>query len=329
MTHPSWIPRPTFASSRQQLRNTRRTSGLLLRLTLLWSLSVGGLTHAAIVSFLNAPLSYGPDSISVTADGVTVTARAFHVEFLNGGSTVYGAFSTGFVGRNQVFGPCARGFCDTGLGLYTGQNLGQTDPDLGGGNISPGFDNFTIPISSTQTPLFSIQFALFSFSTSVDVSQVIVDDVSNFDRSIWAAGGNQLPALEMGLVDGFSGFTVVNSPDNLPSDGVFTHNFSSMTGIRYLAVGTPIREEVGSQGPFAASRQSQFYIDGLGFSLAPNGSGSPPPNKVPTPGSLALASLGLAMLVGVRAFRTRWEHRITRPNRRLPDAEKAGTTDIG
>jgi hypothetical protein len=281
---------------------------------LLW-LGVSGSGHAASINYLEAPLSFGPNSITAVADGVTVTATAYHVEFFAGGSRIFGPFSTGFVGRNQVFGPCARGFCDTGLGLYTRQDLGQTDPDVGSANASPGFDNFTFPISSTVTPLFSIQFALFSFSEPVDVSQVIVDDVSNFDRSIWAAGGTRAPALDLGLVDAFADFIVVNSPDDLSSDGVFVHDFGALTNIRYLAVGAPIREEVGDQGPFQAFRRSQFYINGLGFAPTVNGGDGPPTNSVPAPGSLALIAIALPLLFGARVLR-RGDHSFTRPPRR-------------
>jgi hypothetical protein len=104
----------------------------------------------------------------------------------------------------------------------------------------------------------------------VIVSQVVVDDVSNVGRAIWAAGSDTVPDRTQNFLAGFAGFDFRNSLDDA-TDGFFTHSFFPLVGIQYLAIGAPPNEtSVGDLGPLTArSGTQQFYIEGLNVSVLP------------------------------------------------------------
>ncbi|MEZ5594111.1 MAG: hypothetical protein R3F53_26800 [Gammaproteobacteria bacterium] len=242
----------------------RRLNNQYIFFASLLLVSVSDSTSALMFDFLTQPLTIEPTSISITTAGVTATAAAYHVEFENGTSTIYGPFTTGYVGARQVFGTETRGASNPGLGLVTAQQLGQRETDIPSGGLQPGLDNF--PSTSTNY-LPSIQFVLFSFNSPVDISQVIVDDTSNFDRDSWVAGGISAPNFSLDLVQAFDHFNVINSKDN-ESDGIFIHTFNSLIGIKFLAVGTALPSTVGDVGLFAQgfpTGASHFYINALNF----------------------------------------------------------------
>jgi hypothetical protein len=214
--------------------------------------------------FLTQTLTVGPRFISIETSGVTATVAAYHVEFDGGTSTIFGPFTTGDIQGRQVFGTNTSGIGNPGLGLTTVEDSPYVPPDV-------------FP---------SVQFALFRFDSPVDVVQVIVDDVSNYDRDIWAAGGNSAPDLSLDLVSAFGDFTVVNSSDDA-SDGPFIHTFSTLQNITFLAVGTALPSTVGDLGPFAQGQPSggsQFYINALNFVKLEK-------PKIPIPGVIELLLL--------------------------------------
>jgi hypothetical protein len=236
--------------------------------------------------FLTQTLTVGPRFISIETSGVTATVAAYHVEFDGGTSTIFGPFTTGDIQGRQVFGTNTSGIGNPGLGLTTVEDLGQTDPDVFSAVIQPGFDNFGDSPYVPPDVFPSVQFALFRFDSPVDVVQVIVDDVSNYDRDIWAAGGNSAPDLSLDLVSAFGDFTVVNSSDDA-SDGPFIHTFSTLQNITFLAVGTALPSTVGDLGPFAQGQPSggsQFYINALNFVKLEK-------PKIPIPGVIELLLL--------------------------------------
>jgi hypothetical protein len=235
----------------------------------LMAVSTPGAARALTFDFVNQPLTIGPDSISVTTNGVTATVRAYHVEFEGETSTIHGPFTTGTVNGRQIFGTQTSGSSNPGLGLTSAQDLGQQDDDLPSGGIQPGFDNFP-SLASSASPRPSIQFVLIAFDAPVDVSKVFVDDVSNFDRDLWVAGGSVAPNLAADLVTAFNGYDVVNSGDDA-SDGPFTHVVGPLTNVRFLAIGTALPATVGDLGPFAQGEptgSAQFYIDAVEFEPA-------------------------------------------------------------
>lgn len=234
------------------------------------------------------PLTWESNAVSVSADGVVARATAYHVEFYDGTSTIYGPFTTNRVSardQRQIFGTqtASSQFLNPGLGLLSLQNLGQSDPDACCALAQPGFDNRnTNGIGSRPV----LQFALFEFNTPVTVSQVTVDDVSNYGRSVWVAGGSVAPDLSLDLVRAFAGFTVLNLRDDA-SDGLFVHTFSPLNNIRWLAVGTP-PSQTGNIGPFTGGLGgSQFYINQV--------SATP----VPVPAAWWLFGSGLAAITGI------------------------------
>lgn len=289
---------------------THRASYIIGILASVMSMTAPGTASALLLDFLSQPLTVGANSISITTDGVTATVQGYHVEFSNGTSTIYGPFTTGTVNGHQVFGTNTSGVGNPGLGLLTAENQGQSDPDAFPGVIQPGFDNLADSPFVPPDVLPSIQFALFSFSDPLDVSQVIVDDVSNFDRDIWVAGGSSAPNLSLDLLNAFSGFTIINSADDA-SDGVFVHAFAPLSDITFLAVGTALPQTVGDLGPFAAGQPtggSQFYINAVSFEISQNGDGDGNGDggdgnggtPVPQPATGSLLGLGLAVTVAWR-----------------------------
>ena len=237
-------------------------------------------------------MTIGGDSLTFETNGISVTARGYHAEYNSGtdAMTVYGPFTAGEVASTPSFSYPAFGRVTqlggsstpdsiiSGLMLYTLQDLGQSDNDSFQGGFQPGFDNAPCGASTTAPGctgpvLPSIQFALFSFDTPVNVSQVIVDDVSNFGRAIWAAGGAAAPDLAQDFRTAFGGFDF-RSSDDVPGDGFLTHTFTPLQGIQYLAVGTPFDASLVDASadlgevPRGES-QIQFYLEGLNITPVP------------------------------------------------------------
>jgi hypothetical protein len=223
-----------------------------------------------VINFQTVPLTINADSIEFSQDGISATATAYHTEFPDGTTdpnVTYGPFGT----QNNAISCCNfpyfgrvtsvnSGDVLNGLGMYANEALGQTDVDAGGGLIQPGFD------SNSTNGMESIQFALFEFAAPVNLSQVIVDDVSNFSRSIWVAGGNTAPDFSGDFLSAFSGYTFINSEDDA-TDGFFTHNIGPLNNVSYIAIGAPPR--IGDLGPILQGGGDQFYIEAMNVTLVP------------------------------------------------------------
>ncbi len=263
--------------------------------------------NAVVVDMRTVPMTLGTDSLSFDANGISVTARGYHAEYNSGtdAMTVYGPFTTSEVASTPSFSYPAFGRVtqlgppDTiisGLMLYTLQDLGQSDNDSFQAGFQPGFDNALCGSSTTAPgctgPVFpSIQFALFSFDTPVNVLQVIVDDVSNFGRAIWTAGGATAPDLSQDFRTAFGGFDFRSSVDDA-GDGPFTHTFAPLQSIQYLAVGTPFDASLVDAGADLGGVPRgesliQFYLEGLNIT------------PVPVPAAVWLFGSGLLSLIGI------------------------------
>ncbi len=254
-------------------------------------LAHAGIARAAVINFRTIPMTVATDSLSFNVSGVSATVTGYHVEYDTSldTTTIYGPFSTGnsFTSGSDnypIFGRVTNsGTPQTGLILHADEELGQTDKDRPAGGAQPAFDNVT-----SRSSLPSMQFALFSFDTPVNVSQVIVDDASNFNRSIWVAGSSTAPNLALDFLSAFSGFSFVNSLDNDAGDGLLTHSFAMMEGVSYLAIGTPPNSNtIGDLGPVTGvDRNVKFYLEGLNVT------------PVPLPASIWLLGSGLLGLGG-------------------------------
>lgn len=273
------------------------------------SLLITTSANAFVVDLQTIPMTIGSDSLSFETNGISVTARGYHAEYNSGADAmpVYGAFTTSEVASTPSFSYPAFGRTtqlggfstpDTiisGLMLYTLQDLGQSDNDSFQGGFQPGFDNALCGASTsatgcTGTVYPSIQFALFSFDTPVNVSQVIVNGVSNFGRAIWAAGGSTTPNLSQDFRTAFAGFDFRSSDDDA-GDGFFTHSFTPLQSIQYLAVGTPFDAslvDVNADLGDVPRGESliQFYLEGLNIT------------PVPVPAAVWLFGSGLLGLIG-------------------------------
>jgi hypothetical protein len=192
----------------------------------------------------------------------------------------------------------------SGLGLLTQPTptIPATVTDVGCALYQPGIDSHVNPC---LLGVPASEFVVFSFSQPVDVSTVVVDDVSNFNRDIWAAAGNTAPDFSGGFFSAFAPFTVVNSYDDA-TDGPFSHVLN-LNDLSYLIVGATLPDAVGPVGPFDAGG-SQFYITGFDVSLVngngQNGNGGQN-GTAPEPTLLALLTLGGAAMLGRRRYPSR------------------------
>jgi hypothetical protein len=256
----------------------------------------------------NPALVVEGNSIRQSVDGLTITARGYTVDFDGTETFVYGPFPTAEgLGGRKIFGTGVVGQSELGLMSQPVAGINPSGIDRGAGLIQPGFDNHTSPGDNAAypgPPLPSLEFALFEFSSPVEVSTVTVNDVSNFGRSVWVAGGAARPDFRSGLLAGLSGYTVQNSSDDA-TDGLFTHHLAGLTSISFLLVGAPAPVSVGDFGPIADG-SSQFYVRELGFVPV-----------IPEPSSSVLLVIGLS-LVGVAVRR-----RSRPPARAAAPAERA------
>jgi hypothetical protein len=239
-----------------------------------------GTANSAIVDYIIDPLTINDDSIVTTnSAGLSITATAYHVEITPTSSLIYGPFPTG-----QYFKYDKNNGDRTALGLNA-EPVGAitpTEDDSGTALTQPGFDNKT---RSGDYP--TMQFALFEFSQSVDVSQIVLDNVSNFNHPIFVAAGSAAPDLDADLENAFTGFTILSNPLstlNKPGFGLI-YNFNALDNVSYLAIGTSPRDT--DLGSFLAGGASQFLIHQIEYSV------------VPIPAAVWLFGSGLIGLVGV------------------------------
>jgi len=135
--------------------------------------------------------------------------------------------------------------------------------DDSGSSIQPGFDNrLRIGIHP------EIQFTLVTFDQSVIINSVTVDDVSNFGRSIFIAGGvGDVPST---FTDSFLEFlssnTQIQTLEDNATDGDYAHNLSPSLTVDYLFIGTPPRDS--DYPPLLMTGGEQFYVNSISYELA-------------------------------------------------------------
>ena len=245
--------------------------------------------HAAIIDYPTDSLTINSDNIVVTSsDGVIVTAYGYQAELTsvqNQTAAVYGPFPTTLgIRSRQIFGADTRGTRE-GLGLLV-QTTGTITPSeadiaIASALFQPGFDNS--PINGV---LPEIQFSLFTFSQSVDVSQAIIGTQVG-SGSIWVAGGSgAVPDLTtdfLGLLTTLGTETGIDTT----SGPVVVHDLTTLINVDYLLLGTTPR--VANFGPLTETGAVQFFINGLNLA----------PTQVPVPPAVWLFGSGLLGLIGV------------------------------
>lgn len=255
-------------------------------------------------------------SLSQTVDGITVTASGYVAELgfeadNPGGATdatVVGPFPTSSADASIVpFGIDIRGLGSEQLGLNVDPEPGAdaAGSDSGGGGAQPGFDSGPYrSIGEFGNRFEKFDFALFEFSTAVDIGSVVVDDTSNFPRDAWFAYGTEAPDFTGGFLASLEDFSVLNSSDDA-TDGLFEHVLN-LTNISYLMVGAPPSDPIGE----LVAGGSQFYIDSFSATVSDTsgggggGGGGTDPNVIPVGPTLPLLASAFALLAIPRRNRS-------------------------
>lgn len=231
----------------------------------------------------------GTDSFSQTVNGVTVTARGYSVSVENGAGAVTGPLAATDVSTCTNLNPA---LCPGGRA----NGLRLSIPGLGirdAANTALGLNGYlSAGVSVTE-------FIAFDFSLPVSIGSVVVDDVSNFGRSIWYASGDATPNFSAGFAPGLGALGgVANSGDDA-TDGLFSHALG-LSDITTLLVGAPFFQDAFA-GISAA--RTNFYIASFGNvdlsdAGTDGGSGGDPMTPV-TPIPLPAGGLMLAGALGL------------------------------
>ncbi len=242
--------------------------------------------NAAIVDYTTATITVNADNIVTTStDGVVITAYGYHAEFPSTTeANIYGPFPTSLGERDfQIFGVETSG-TRRGVGLLaqTTGSLAPVEDDVETANFQPGLDNVLLNSAAPD----GIQFALFTFSESVDVNQVVVGTPGTIG-DIWVAGGSgAVPDLSTDFLGVLTALGVQTSLDTV-SGPQATHDLVGLINIDYLLVGTP--PDNTNYGPLTAEGNANFYIDELNLA----------PTAIPIPAAAWLFSTGLLGLIGI------------------------------
>ena len=232
----------------------------LLAVALFIGIAVAPNLNAATIDFETDTVTTNPDNIQFTSsEGFVVTVSGWQAEFPTTTTTipnVWGPFPTTEVASGsgrQIFGNFTRNAVvqgSIGLSVEPTGALNPTEDDTGTAQFQPLFDNNMKGGTGDE-----IQFALFEFSQSVNVSQIIADtSVSTSD--IWLAGGSgAVPDFSTDLLATLTNLGVTISLDNMGGPE-FAHNLSGFDGVDFLLVGTTPRDN--AYGPLPAEGASNF-----------------------------------------------------------------------
>jgi hypothetical protein len=238
----------------------RKTGNVsILAIALFLGIAVAPNLNAATINFETDTVTTHPNDIQFTSsDGVVVTISGWQAEFPTTTTTipnVWGPFPTTSVASSdrQIFGNFARNATvrgSIGLNVEPTGSLMPTEDDTGSAGFQPLFDNNMKGGTGDE-----IQFALFEFSQSVNVSQIIADtSVSTSD--IWLAGGSgAAPDFSTDFLATLTSLGVTISLDNMGGPE-FAHNLTGFDGVDFLLVGTTPRDN--TYGPLPAEGASNF-----------------------------------------------------------------------
>ena len=232
----------------------------LLAVALFIGIAVAPNLNAATIDFETDTVTTNPDNIQFTSsEGFVVTVSGWQAEFPTTTTTipnVWGPFPTTEVASGsgrQIFGNFTRNAVvqgSIGLSVEPTGSLTPTETDTGTALFQPLFDNNMKGGTGDE-----IQFALFEFSQSVNVSQIIADTSVN-NSHIWLAGGSgAVPDFSTDLLATLTSLGVTISLDTM-SGPEFAHNLSGFNGVDYLLVGTNPFEN--TYGPLPGGARSNF-----------------------------------------------------------------------
>jgi hypothetical protein len=273
------------------MRRRENKSIGLLAVALFIGIAVAPNLNAATIDFEADTVTTNPDNIQFTSsDGVVVTVSGWQAEFPTTTTTipnVWGPFPTTSVATSdrQIFGNFTRNQLmqlSIGLSVETTGSLTPTETDTVAPNFQPLFDNNMLDGTGDE-----IQFALFEYSESVSVSQIIADTSVN-NSHIWLAGGlGAVPDFSIDFLATLTSLGVTISLDTM-SGPEFAHNLTGFNNVDFLLVGTNPFEN--TYGPLPGGATSNF-----GFSRMTLG-----PAIIPIPATAWLFGSALGLLAWLR-----------------------------
>jgi hypothetical protein len=263
----------------------------LLAVVLFIVIAVAPHLNAATIDFEADTVTTNPDNIQFTSsDGVVVTVSGWQAEFPTTATTnpnVWGPFPTTSVASSdrQIFGNFTRNQLlqlSIGLSVEPTGSLNPTETDTGSTANSPLFDNQMRSGTGDE-----IQFALFEYSESVSVSQIIAD-TSVANSHVWLAGGlGAVPDFSTDFLATLTALGVQISLDD-KSGSEFAHDLTGFNDIDFLLVGTTPFDN--TYGPLPGGATSNF-----GFARMTLG-----PAIIPIPATVWLFGSALGLLGWIR-----------------------------
>lgn len=190
--------------------------------------------------------SRGTDNFTQTVGGITATVRAYVAEWNGSDYTIYGPFPTTSEASttSAVQDGLYRNSSYDGLFFEAGPIAGIPVSGIDGGR---GFGNFNYYTPAEAQTIGRFEFAVVTFSQSIDLAAVWIHRIVNHGRDFWLATGSTSPDFNLDFSSAMAGFSTSlhKKNDQQMDDPVYGatglvnthHNFTT------LIIGAPLGVE--------------------------------------------------------------------------------------